>query len=74
MFVYSDPMKTLDQYMTENRISNQEAAAALNVTDQAVRMWRKFDRTPTGTKQREIIRWSQGLVTVFVDMDNTEAA
>lgn len=66
-------MKTLDQYMNEKRISNQEAAAALSVTDQAVRMWRKFLRTPTGSKQVEIIRWSHGEVTVFVDV-GTEAA
>ena len=66
-------MKTLDQYMSENGISNKDAAAALNVTDQAIRNWRRFERTPVGSRQKDIIRWSHGEVTVFVNM-GTEAA
>ena len=65
MFVVSYIM-TLDEYMTSKNISNQDSARILGVTDQAVRMWRKFERTPRPVMQRRIYDWSNGEVTVFV--------
>jgi hypothetical protein len=57
------PSMTLIEYLSEKGRDRYWAAAELNVSPEAVRLWLAGHRTPTPEMMRRIMEWSGGKVS-----------